>query len=148
MMHSGPQLSGHLPAIRWVIWFIAGRATVNTMKLWHWKSRENAFFHTEKTHFQCDFQFHNFIVYVSFNQQLYNQLDYMHSGPRYFFSVSLFGLRIFFTFFFTLKIHQNLLFFKMRLWGESNPKPLVMSQTTKPLDQRGMSCQKSDFNPW
>ena len=35
---------------------------VFTMKLWHWKSRWKCFFHTEKTHFQCDFQCHNFIV--------------------------------------------------------------------------------------
>ena len=47
----------------------------------------------------------------------------------------------------TLKIYPNLLFFSMRLWGESNPRPIIMSQTTKPLDKRGMSCQKSDFNP-
>ena len=37
-------------------------------------------------------------------------------------------------------------------WGSNyiglNPRPIIMSQATKPLDQRGMSCQKSDFNPW
>ena len=50
--------------------------------------------------------------------------------------------------YFTLKINQNLLFFQMRMWGESNPRPIIISQTTEPLDQQGMSCQTSDFNPW
>ena len=37
-------------------------AHVNTMKLWHWKSHWKCCFHTEKTHFQCDFQCHNCIL--------------------------------------------------------------------------------------
>ena len=66
-----------------------------------------------------------------------------------FFSVPLFGLRIFvLIFIFHFQIYQNLLFFQMRMWGESNPRPIIISQTTELLDQQGMSCQTSDFNPW
>ena len=67
---------------------------------------------------------------------------------RYFFLYPFLDLEFFFYFFFTLKIYQNLLFFQMMLWGELNPRPIIITQTTKPLDQRGMSFQKSDFNPW
>ena len=68
-----------------------------------------------------------------------------HPSRTRYFSVPLFGLRFLY---FTLKIYQNLLFFQMRMWGESTPRPIIISHTTEPLDQRGMSCQTSDFNPW
>ena len=72
------------------------------------------------------------------------------SGPRYFFPYPFLDLEFFYLVFcFSLwKFIKIYYFFKMRLRGESNPRPLVMSHTTKPLDQRGMSCQKADFNPW
>ena len=65
-----------------------------------------------------------------------------------FFSVPFLDFEFFYLFlYFTLKIYQNLLFFQMRMCGISNPRPIIISQTTEPLDQRGMSCQTSDFNP-
>ena len=67
----------------------------------------------------------------------------------FFFPYPFLDLEFFYLFlYFTLKIYQNLLFFQMRMRGESNPRPIIISQTTEPLDQRGMSCQTSDFNPW
>ena len=40
--------------------------------------------------------------------------------------------------------------FNLLFWQEqdSNPRPISMSHCTKPHDQRGMSYQKLDFNPW
>ena len=35
--------------------------------------------------------------------------------------------------------------FLEEIMRELNPRPVSMSHTTKPLDQRGISCQKSDF---
>ena len=68
----------------------------------------------------------------------------------YFFPYPFLNLDFFFTYFYIslwkfIKIYY---FFQMRMWGESNPRPIIISQTTKPLDQQGMSCQTSDFNPW
>ena len=36
----------------------------------------------------------------------------------------------------------------MRQLQDSHPRPIIMSQATKPQDQQAMSCQKPDFNPW
>ena len=70
-------------------------------------------------------------------------------GPRYFFPVPLFGLRILLLILFTLTIFQIYYFFK---WGceenRSQTNNHESNYRSVPLDQRGMSCQKSNFNPW
>ena len=66
-----------------------------------------------------------------------------------FFPYPSLNLEFFYLFFLSLWIFIKIYYFlKMSLWGKLNPRPISMSQTTKPLDQRGMSCQKSHFNPW
>ena len=49
-------------------------------------------------------------------------------------------------FFFLTVWKSSKMIWKMRQQWDSNPRPIVMSQATKPLDQQGMSCQKPSFN--